>query len=263
MELIALIGLAVLGILGATLSKLLSDEFKAWAPSITKCIVKIAVRQLSTDKRDRFAEEWSSHVDEIPGDISKLVVALGFLLASWRMSSVLFDAQKRALDVFFAAIAAVILFPFLILIALAIKLESPGPIFFRQIRVGRRGQRFQVIKFRTMKVLTDAHLWQVKKGDARITRVGGLLRRLYIDEIPQLFNILSGDMSFIGPRPLPLAPSPTNGRSAPIGNDVKPGISSAAKICIGRELKHFKNWLKIRFEAARRFLRKVHSSNKL
>ncbi|WP_315836790.1 sugar transferase [Bradyrhizobium prioriisuperbiae] len=251
MDLIALIAVAVLGILGATLSKLLSDEFKAWAPSITSGVIKIAVRQLPADKRERFTEEWSSHVNDIPGDISKLVVALGFVLASWRMSSTLFDTPKRVLDVFLAAITALVLFPFLVLVAIAIRLESPGPVFFLQLRAGRGGRLFKVIKFRTMQPLKDD-----QPVSERVTRIGRWLRRFNIDEIPQLINILRGDMSFVGPRALP--PSLTQPSSEP--NDVKPGLSVAAKIYIEREFNHVRNLLTVRLNAARKFLRKMLSS---
>ena len=93
--------------------------------------------------------------------------------------------------------------PFIPLIALAIKLDSPGPIFFRQLRVGEREKNFILYKFRTM--LDDAEngtgaIWAQEK-DPRVTRVGNFFRKSRIDEIPQLFNVLMGDMSLVGPRP--------------------------------------------------------------
>ncbi len=110
---------------------------------------------------------------------------------------------KRAVDVFLAISGLLVLSPLFLLIALIIKLESPGPVFFQQRRVGRNKQHFQILKFRTMR--TDApkdtptHLLQ--NPDAFITRSGRFLRKSSLDELPQIVNILRGDMSFIGPRP--------------------------------------------------------------
>jgi exopolysaccharide biosynthesis polyprenyl glycosylphosphotransferase len=123
-------------------------------------------------------------------------------------------AFKRAFDLFGASLGLLAVSPLMIAIAIAIKLDSRGPIFFRQLRVGRHGQRFYMLKFRTM--VPDAEL--LKEGlrhrneaqdglfkiaeDPRVTRVGRLLRRSALDELPQLLNIVRGEMSLVGPRPL-------------------------------------------------------------
>jgi exopolysaccharide biosynthesis polyprenyl glycosylphosphotransferase len=112
-------------------------------------------------------------------------------------------AFKRLLDLGLAIGGLLVLLPLLPFVTLAIRLDSPGPIFYRQIRCGRAGRPFSIIKFRTM--TTDAERdgkprWAAK-NDNRITRVGQFLRKTRMDELPQLFNILRGDMSFIGPRP--------------------------------------------------------------
>jgi exopolysaccharide biosynthesis polyprenyl glycosylphosphotransferase len=121
---------------------------------------------------------------------------------------------KRMFDVAGATIAIVLLAPFMVAIAIAIKLESPGPVFFRQVRVGRDGRRFNILKFRSMVREAEAlkpslaHLNEVEGGlfkiasDPRVTRVGRLLRRRCLDELPQVFNVWRGDMSLVGPRPL-------------------------------------------------------------
>lgn len=109
---------------------------------------------------------------------------------------------KRALDVFLAFIGVVLAWPLLLLIALLIRLDSRGPVFFRQERVGREGKPFQLLKFRSM--VDNAYALGPKltqKRDPRITRIGQILRWLKLDELPQLVNVLKGDMSFIGPRP--------------------------------------------------------------
>ena len=107
---------------------------------------------------------------------------------------------KRLFDLLGAALALLLLSPLLLLIALAIKLDSPGPVFFRQLRVGRHGVPFRIHKFRTM--AADAPGLPLTVGaDPRITRVGARLRDLRLDELPQLIDVLAGSMSLVGPRP--------------------------------------------------------------
>lgn len=113
---------------------------------------------------------------------------------------------KRSIDIMIASAALICLMPLLILTALAIKLESRGPIIFRQRRSGFNGRHFQIFKFRTMSVLEDGDtVAQAQRDDKRVTRIGCWLRRTSIDELPQLFNVLRGDMSIIGPRPHAIA----------------------------------------------------------
>ena len=110
---------------------------------------------------------------------------------------------KRALDVVIAGLAAAIAGPFMLVIALAIRLEDRGPALLRQSRVGKDGEDFDLLKFRTM--IADAHTvgsgWLVAERDPRITRVGRFLRKWSLDELPQMFNVLRGEMSIVGPRP--------------------------------------------------------------
>jgi lipopolysaccharide/colanic/teichoic acid biosynthesis glycosyltransferase len=109
---------------------------------------------------------------------------------------------KRLFDIACALFGLVVLAPFLAAVALLIKLGSPGPVFYRGARVGRDGRRFRIFKFRTMVV--DAEqlgATSTPEDDPRITRVGAFLRRYKLDEFPQLFNVVTGDMSLVGPRP--------------------------------------------------------------
>lgn len=120
---------------------------------------------------------------------------------------------KRALDVVVAALALLAFAPFALLIAAAIRVDDPGPVFFRQSRVGRDGQEFKMVKFRSMRIDAEARLAELQaqndgagplfklKSDPRVTRVGRILRKYSIDEIPQFWNVLVGDMSVVGPRP--------------------------------------------------------------
>ncbi|MDQ2807833.1 MAG: sugar transferase [Chloroflexota bacterium] len=110
---------------------------------------------------------------------------------------------KRAFDLILAACVLLVTAPLLPLIALAIRLDSPGPIFFRQARVGRGGKLFRIVKFRSMRQNAEAMTGAVwaQKDDPRITGVGRFIRKSRLDELPQLWNVLRGDMSFVGPRP--------------------------------------------------------------
>jgi lipopolysaccharide/colanic/teichoic acid biosynthesis glycosyltransferase len=117
-------------------------------------------------------------------------------------SSYAFSPLKRGFDVIFAAIWLGILSPLLLLVSIAIKLDSRGPVFYRGVRIGLLGRPFGIFKFRTM--IPDAELvgtTSTGHRDPRITRVGRLLRPLKLDELPQLLNVLRGEMSIVGPRP--------------------------------------------------------------
>ena len=110
--------------------------------------------------------------------------------------------MKRTMDIVFSLLAIIIASPFLIVIALAIKIYDRGPVFYTQERLTRDREPFQIIKFRSMKVDSEEKGAQLaKKEDDRITPVGKIIRRTHLDELPQLFNILKGEMSFVGPRP--------------------------------------------------------------
>jgi exopolysaccharide biosynthesis polyprenyl glycosylphosphotransferase len=130
------------------------------------------------------------------GESDTLVMSRGPMALQQRM-------QKRALDLVLCIPILVFLAPLLVLVAIAIRLDSPGPVFFRQIRVGHGGRQFRIFKFRSMRSdATDAvGERSATRNDDRITRVGALIRRTSIDELPQLLNVLKGDMSLVGPRP--------------------------------------------------------------
>ncbi|TNJ46448.1 sugar transferase [Tamlana fucoidanivorans] len=109
---------------------------------------------------------------------------------------------KRSFDILLSLLLSILLLPFLLLISILIKIDSKGPILFIQGRVGRNNHDFSIMKFRTMRVQSEQKgLLTLGNHDSRITKMGYFLRRYKIDEFPQLFNILKGDMSFVGPRP--------------------------------------------------------------
>lgn len=109
---------------------------------------------------------------------------------------------KRSFDIIFSSLGLILFLPLLLIIAFLIKLESQGPIFFRQSRVGKNNKDFKIFKFRTMFIGSDKKgLLTVGNRDPRVTKVGYFLRKYKLDELPQLINVLLGNMSFVGPRP--------------------------------------------------------------
>ncbi len=142
--------------------------------------------------------------------------------------------EKRAFDLLFASVALILLTPVLAVAALLIKLDSAGPVFFLQHRYGFNQRPFRIIKFRTMRTLDDGPVInQARKGDPRVTRVGARLRRWNLDELPQLFNVIKGDMSLVGPRPHALSHDREYERRIALyarRHNVKPGITGWAQI---------------------------------
>ena len=144
---------------------------------------------------------------------------------------------KRILDIVAAYILLILSYLTMIIIAISIKAEDGGPVIFRQIRVGQNEKRFVCYKFRTMKTSAPSNLSTSEFIDSAeyITRVGAFLRKTSLDELPQLFNVLSGDMSIIGPRPLiPNEREICRIRKAYGVYSVRPGITGLAQIC-GRD----------------------------
>jgi len=158
------------------------------------------------------------------------------------------SVAKRTFDVALAAVGLGLAWPFATVIAVLVKLEDGGPVFYAQPRVGRDGVRFRSWKFRSMRADADASFGprQAAAGDARVTRVGRVLRATAMDELPQLWNILRGDMSFVGPRPL--MPDEievgAGGASVPLQaipgysarHRVRPGLTGLAQVYAARDV---------------------------
>ncbi|MFA3904818.1 sugar transferase [Fusobacterium nucleatum] len=108
---------------------------------------------------------------------------------------------KRIFDIILSLFGLIILLPFMLIIAIFIKLDSKGPVFFKQLRVTKNGREFKIFKYRTMRVGSDKYSQITVGKDDRITKIGSFLRKYKLDEIPQLINVLIGDMSLVGPRP--------------------------------------------------------------
>ena len=142
--------------------------------------------------------------------------------------------RKRTFDLLVSLIGLLVFLPLLCLIAVAVRIESPGPALFRQRRTGLNGRIFTVFKFRTMTVAEDGgEVRQATRGDARVTRLGAILRRLSLDELPQVLNVVRGEMSLIGPRPHALAHDQSWGEAVPNYARrfrAKPGLTGLAAV---------------------------------
>jgi lipopolysaccharide/colanic/teichoic acid biosynthesis glycosyltransferase len=194
----------------ATLSRLFADEAKSWIPYVTGRMIDQAVAKLSVEQRERYAEEWRADLDQIPGDLGKLLVAASFRFAATRMARPLtgeavsgwIEISSRITDVVLSAGMLFLFTPLMAFAALAIRLDSKGPLLVGHSRVGVDGRLFVLWKFRTRRVDAISGVSTGNKPrDVRMTRVGRFLRRTRLDELPELFNVLKGDMSIVGPRP--------------------------------------------------------------
>ena len=142
----------------------------------------------------------------------------------------LLTVVKRILDVLASSAILLLASPILLLAAIAILLTSGRPVFFRQVRPGHRGQPFALVKFRTMRVEERAPDGRALSDDERLGRLGRFLRRTSVDELPQLWNVLSGEMSLVGPRPLLTEYLPRYTREQARRHDVMPGITGWAQV---------------------------------
>ena len=143
-------------------------------------------------------------------------------------------AVKRAIDLVLSTCIGILIFPLLLIVAAIIKLDSPGPVLFTQARNGFNNRTFRILKFRTLNTIEDGPIIkQVERNDCRVTRIGRLLRRTSIDELPQLWNVIRGDMSLVGPRPHAAAHDSEYGSliaNYAFRHHVKPGLTGWAQV---------------------------------
>jgi exopolysaccharide biosynthesis polyprenyl glycosylphosphotransferase len=181
---------------------------------------------------------------------------LRLTLLAWVIRNKVTGSLKRILDIVVGSIALVAVSPLMLLTAIAVRLDSPGPIIFRQQRVGKWGRPFACYKFRSMHVHAENALAELAalneadeivfkmKGDPRITRVGRVIRKLSVDELPQLFNVIKGDMSLVGPRP----PVPAEVAQYSYDHlqrlDAMPGITGLQQVS-GRSDLTFRRWIEL------------------
>jgi exopolysaccharide biosynthesis polyprenyl glycosylphosphotransferase len=178
---------------------------------------------------------WRSETEDLQG--ITLVHLPTASLGPWAQGT------KRLMDLTLASFALLVASPMLVVIALAIKMDSPGPVFFRQERTGRAGKPFRIFKFRSM----TADAWEQRnvvaqrnevdgplfkmESDPRVTRVGAFIRKTSLDELPQLINVVCGEMSLVGPRPLPTEEAAQIEGAGLARQDVHPGITGLWQVC--------------------------------
>lgn len=224
-----------------------ADEEALSAASLAESVVDDkAVRMMKLHERGEFSRSWTTR---------RMVL----LQAGWVVRNRVLGSLKRALDLTIGTAALMMTSPLMLATALAVKLDSPGPVFYKQERVGRWGKTFSCFKFRSMYVDADrrkaelAHLNEADevvfkiKHDPRVTRVGRIIRKLSIDELPQLLNVLKGDMSLVGPRP-PVPIEVVNYKYEHFRRlDAVPGITGLQQVS-GRSDLNFKRWVELDVE---------------
>lgn len=182
-----------------------------------------------------------------------------FKLTAWVLRNKTKNKLKRMFDIFFAIFSCILFSPLILITAIVIKIESAGPIIYKQKRVGKNGIPFDCYKFRSMVVDADVRKQELMdkneadeivfkiKDDPRVTRVGKIIRKLSIDELPQLFNVLKGEMSIVGPRP----PVPVEVENYLFSHfyrlDAVPGITGLQQVS-GRSDVTFKRWIQLDLE---------------
>jgi lipopolysaccharide/colanic/teichoic acid biosynthesis glycosyltransferase len=271
MGLIESVLLSVLGLLAAIVvsvaTKLIAADAEEWLPWIRDRLIQRAVRRLPESERERYSEEWQSHVNETPGDLSKIVVAFGLRFAANSIANTLYsehpltvsqsiqEVTRRGIDIIVSTLLLVLLSPLTMILVVLIKLDSPGPALYLFKRLGRNGRSISIMKMRTIRIDLDRN--EIAHRDP-VTRVGRFLRRTGLDNLPQLFNVLLGDMTLVGPRPW----LPDFAKLGDARTTVKPGLTGLSQID-GRlrfietvedyndyYIKHRSLWLDLRILAA-------------
>lgn len=240
-------------------ARFMADEVKAWFGWLHKKLRSMAIARLPLESRERYNEEWESGLEEVPGEIFKFIYSIGLLRAGVGIrNAALKDAvrsqmqtelpaesrsylyMKRTLDILFAVVMISVFAVPCLLIATAILLTSKGPVFYPSQRIGRDGRTFRIWKFRSMRLNEPRHgqitgqqadgklpQWRTQKHlqDPRITPVGRFLRTWSLDEVPQIFNVLRGEMSLIGPQPIMEVEKHFYGDNLPSYLAITPGLS--------------------------------------
>ncbi len=218
--------------------------------------------QITTDIQQKRDEKAARMLDRYANQSFKSIRSaqrMRLRLVAWAMRNKIQANLKRVLDLIVAVVALIIFLPFMAVVAIIIKLDSPGPVFFRQERVGKWGKTFSCYKFRSMYIDAEERKAELMdqneadqivfkiKNDPRITRVGRFIRKASIDELPQLFNVLKGEMSMVGPRP-PVPKEVSQYEYEHLGRlGAVPGITGLQQVS-GRSNLDFKRWVELDLE---------------
>jgi hypothetical protein len=247
----------VVSIITGLVGSIIAAECLLSAEPFANFLVRRAARSLPAIERDRYEAEWLQVIRDIRSPLGKLAHAINLCLRARsiasalgaRQPSSLSQASIRTLDILISAFAIALFFPAWVVIALCIKLESSGPVLYRQLRRGK-GKTFFIYKFRTKSVTNNP-------GDARLTAVGYVLRAASMDETPQLLNVLAGHMSFVGPRPRPVDHN-ANLRGSDVEIEFRPGLVPLPKDEKGKV--DLRMWMKCIWSAVQNALTgKFHS----
>lgn len=210
-------------------------------------------RQLAQEhKAERMLEIYATERFKTPVSAQRM----RFRLVMWVIRNKIQDNVKRVFDTVVATVALCVLWPVMLGVALAVRLDSPGPIIFKQVRIGKWGKTFECYKFRSMYIdaeerkaelmaqnEADAVVFKMK-NDPRITRVGRITRKTSLDELPQLINVLKGEMSLVGPRP-PVPSEVAQYQFEDLGRlGAVPGITGLQQVS-GRSSLDFKTWVEL------------------
>jgi lipopolysaccharide/colanic/teichoic acid biosynthesis glycosyltransferase len=239
----------LVGIACAILAELLGD----WLTWLSRWLTKIAARGVPRKHRSQWEADWLADLEFRPR-FTRLYYALGLFraarsirgeywtsirvrrpLSPFRLSPGSITA-KRAFDIVLALVVLILFAPLMAVVAIGVKLSSPGPVLFRQRRYGPNGEEIYIYKFRSMRVYEDgATVVQATRNDFRVTRFGRFLRRTSMDDLPQIMNVLQGKMSLVGPRPVAVAHNKEYrkviaARRWGIPKNVRPGITGWAQI---------------------------------
>ena len=203
-------------------------------------------------KAERMLEIYASEKFKTPVSAQRMRMRL----VLWVIRNKMQDNVKRVFDTVVAFIALLILWPVMLMVALAVKLDSPGPVIFKQVRVGKWGKPFECYKFRSMYIDAEARKAELMsqneadavvfkmKNDPRITKVGRITRKTSLDELPQLVNVLKGEMSLVGPRP-PVPSEVVQYQFEDLGRlGAVPGITGLQQVS-GRSTLDFKTWVEL------------------
>ncbi len=246
----------LIGVLGSMIAWAVCSEIDGWGQSLAHRLLAWAVRKLPADRRERYLEEWSAHLDTLPTSLSKLLVGFHFGFAAVQMrievdgitkiSAAGQNVTMRIVDVAVSLTLLVAVGPMMAAFAVLIYANDPGPILVAQRRVGKGGRVFYRYKFRTMRVDAQARLLDLLANDPpareawerdhcllrdpRLTSIGALLEKSSLDELPQLFNVLLGTMSLVGPRPIIEAEIKRYGKYFRDYAAVRPGITGLRQI---------------------------------
>lgn len=213
MGVIAQILLSVGAIVMSALSQQVADELKAWTPWTTEQLIRLATSRLPADQRERFGEEWRSHVDEIPGEIGRIFVAVGLVIAAFKMAAMLRRAHsgtllkgglKRASDLIGSGVILVVCVPSIVAAYLIAPLCSCRLELFRDKRVGLRGREFGMFMFRVLPLQKHSPAGFLNSLAPRRSQIlfEWFIGTSGLDSLPQLLNVFRGEMGLVGPAPV-------------------------------------------------------------